>query len=265
MLPDYLHNFNEALQKFQDKFPKVKWSDVFKESLINDYSFYSARIEDEKLHYGDTIKFLNNEFIRVGKLTSLLNISNHKDVLKSLLDKFEDFQLTEEIVKSIHRDLMSSDLAWEVEFKPELIGAYRNIPTVGSREPFFENKEYAPHYNLEIIMASHINLFTARFENIDNSNEATHLLTALAYFHNTFLNAIHPFADGNGRVCRIIMGAVLMKNSCPPIFPQITAPEHQMEYITTIVNCELQKSDELLVRYFAKGMTDSLLKRVNDL
>ena len=112
-------------------------------------------------------------------------------------------------------------------------------------------------------MASHINLFTARFENIDNSNEVTHLLTALAYFHNTFLNAIHPFADGNGRVCRIIMGAVLMKNNCPPIFPQITAPEHQMEYITTIVNCELQKSDELLVRYFAKGMTESLLKRVN--
>lgn len=264
MLPDYLQKFNEALQKFQDKFPKGKWSDDFKESLINDYSFYSARIEDEKLHYGDTIKFLNNEFIRVGKLTSLINISNHKDVLKSLLDKFEDFQLTEEVLKDIHRDLMSSDLAWEVEFKPELIGAYRNIPTVGSREPFFENKEYAPHYNLEIIVASHINLFTARFENIDNSNEATHLLTALAYFHNTFLNAIHPFADGNGRVCRIIIGAVLMKNSCPPIFPQITAPEHQMEYITTIVSCELQKSDELLVRYFAKGMTESLLKRVNE-
>lgn len=53
MLPDYLQNFNEALQKFQDKFPKGKWSSGFKESLINDYSFYSAKIEDEKLHYGD--------------------------------------------------------------------------------------------------------------------------------------------------------------------------------------------------------------------
>lgn len=264
MLPDYLQNFNEALLKFQDKFPKGKWSVDFKESLINDYSFYSARIEDEKLHYGDTIKFLNNEFIRVGKLTSLLNISNHKDVLKSLLEKFEDFQLTEEIVKGIHRDLMSSDFAWEVEFKPELIGEYRNIPTVGSREPFFENKEYAPHYNLEIIMASHINLFTARFENIDNSKEATHLLTAISFFHNTFLNVIHPFADGNGRVCRIIMGAIMMKHNCPPIFPLITEPEHQIEYITTIVNWELQKNNELLVRYFAKGMTENLLKRVNE-
>jgi Fic family protein len=263
MLPDYLQSFNEALLKFQKKFPRENWSVAFKENLINDYSFYSARIEDEKLHYGDTIKFLNNEFIRIGKLTSLLNISNHKDVLKSLLEKFEDFQLTEEIVKGIHRDLMSSDLTWEVEFKPELIGAYRNIPTVGSREPFFGNKEYAPHYNLEIIMASHINLFVRRFENIDNSKEETHLLTALSFFHNTFLNAIHPFADGNGRVCRIIMGAIMMQHKCPPIFPLITAQEHQIEYITTIVNCENQKSDTLLVRYFAKGITDNLLKRVN--
>ena len=186
------------------------------------------------------------------------------DIKEQYLDKFEDFQLTEEIVKDIHRDLMSSDLAWEVEFKPELIGEYRNIPTVGSREPFFENKEYAPHYNLEIIMASHINLFTARFENIDNSNEATHLLTALAYFHNTFLNAIHPFADGNGRVCRIIMGAVLMKNSCPPIFPEIKTQDEQIEYISTIVKCEEEKSDVLLVKYFAEGMTESLLKRINE-
>ncbi|MFV8325893.1 Fic family protein [Flavobacterium sp. ZS1P14] len=34
------------------------------------------------------------------------------------------------------------------------------------------------------------------------------MLTALSFFYNTFLNAIHPFTDGNGRVCRIIMGVV---------------------------------------------------------
>ncbi|MBP2281689.1 Fic family protein [Flavobacterium sp. CG_23.5] len=262
MLPDYLQHFNEALQKFQEKFPREKWSPEFKDSLINNYSFYSARIEDDKLHYGDTIKFLNNELVRVGKMTSLLNISNHKDVMKSLLDKLEDFQLTEEIVKGIHQDLMGSDLAWEVEFKPELIANYRNIPTVGSREPFFENKEYAPHYNLAVIMASHMGLFNNRFERIDNSNEATHILSVLAYFHNTFLNKIHPFADGNGRVCRIIMGAIMMQYNCPPIFPLITDEEHQFEYISTIVKCELENSDDLLVRYFAKGMSESLLQRV---
>ena len=49
MLSDYLIRFNSALEQFQEKFPRPNWSDVFKINLVNDYSFYSARIEDEKL------------------------------------------------------------------------------------------------------------------------------------------------------------------------------------------------------------------------
>ncbi|MDR7211030.1 hypothetical protein [Flavobacterium piscis] len=56
-LPDYLLNFNSALLKFQEKFPRDNWSVEFKDSLVNDYSFYSARVEDSKLQYGDTIRF----------------------------------------------------------------------------------------------------------------------------------------------------------------------------------------------------------------
>jgi Fic family protein len=264
MLPDYLLNFNSALLKFQDKFPRDRWSVKFKDSLINDYSFYSARVEDAKLQYGDTIRFLNNESVRGINLDSLLGISEHQSVLKNLLDHLEDFQLTEETIKNVHRSLMSSPLAWQTDFKPELVGDYRNVPTVGSREPFFENKEYAPHYNLEIIMASYLNLFNSRLHDIDNKDNDKHLLVRIVYFHNKFLNEIHPFADGNGRVCRIIIGAILMLNNCPPIFPEITTQEQQIEYISTIVQCEHDKSDVAIVKYFAKGMTDYLLNRLND-
>jgi hypothetical protein len=55
-----------------------------------------------------------------------------------------------------------------------------------------------------------------------------------------------------------------MKNNCPPIFPEITNQEEQIEYITTIVNCERDKSDTLLMKYFAEGMTDYLLRRINE-
>jgi len=44
MLPDYLLNFNEALFKFQEKYPRERWSTEFRNSLINDYSFYSDRL-----------------------------------------------------------------------------------------------------------------------------------------------------------------------------------------------------------------------------
>lgn len=264
MLPDYLVKFNEALATFLEKFPRDKWSTEFRNSLINDYSFYSARVEDSKLQYGDTIRFLNNETIRGVNLNSLMGISDQQGVLKNLLDTLNDFILSEESIKEIHRSLMNNPFAWETEFKPELVGHYRNIPTVGSRQPFFEDKEYVAHYNLENIMDTWLEMFNNRFLDIDNSSEEKHILTRIAYFHNKFLNELHPFADGNGRVCRIVIGAILMKNNCPPIFPEITNQEEQIEYITTIVTCEKQEIDTPLIKYFAEGMSDYLLRRIRE-
>jgi Fic family protein len=264
MLPDYLLEFNRTLLRFQEKFPRNQWSDDFRNSLVNDYSFYSARVEDSKLEYGDTIRFLNDETVRVVNLDSLLGISEHQSVLKRLLDNLQNFELTEETIKDVHGCLMASPLAWETDFKPELVGNYRNVPTIGSRQPFYDDKEYAPHYNLEIIMASYIEMFNSRLNDIDNSVYEKHLLTRIVYFHNKFLNEIHPFADGNGRVCRIIMGAVMMSNNCPPIFPQITNQEQQIEYITTIVQCEKEGNNVPLIKYFAEGMTKYLLTRLID-
>ena len=101
-----------------------------------------------------------------------------------------------------------------------------------------------------------------KFEKINNSNFETHLITVIVYFHNIFLNLIHPFADGNGRVCRIIMGAIMMQKNCPPIFPQIMDQKKQIEYISTIIKCEQEKSDKPLIEYLAKGMTKYLLSRI---
>lgn len=264
MLPNYLLEFNTALKNFHEKFPRNDWTETFRLSLVNDYTFCSARVEDSKLQYGDTIRFLNNETIRGINFNSLLCVADHQSVLKDVLENLQNFKLTERIIKDIHGSLMGNSFAWETEFKPELVGNYRNVPTVGSREPFFENKEYAPHYNFEIIMGSYIERFNSQFDDIDNETEDKHLLTRIAYFHNKFLNEIHPFADGNGRICRIIIGALLMKYKCPPIFPEITTQEQQIEYISTIVACEENKSDELLISYFAEGMTKYLLKRIQE-
>lgn len=264
MLPEYLIHFNVVLSDFQANFPRSKWTQEFKDSLINDYSFFSARVEDPKLDYGDTIRFLNNESVRGVNFDSLLGISDHQTVLKNLIENIEHFQLTEETIKNVHTSLMDSPLAWETDFKPELVGNYRNVPTVGSRQPFFEDKEYSAHYNLNFIMTTHLAMVNSRLDAIDNSTAEKHLLTRIAYFHNRFLNEIHPFADGNGRVCRIIIGAVLMVNNCPPIFPKITSQAEQIEYISTIVQCESEKTDTPLVEYLAKGMTAYLLSRLHD-
>ena len=50
-----------------------------------------------------------------------MGVSDHQSVLKGVLDNLQDFKLTEEIIKNIHGCLMGNPLAWETEFKPELL------------------------------------------------------------------------------------------------------------------------------------------------
>ena len=54
-----------------------------------------------------------------------------------------------------------------------------------------------------------------------------------------------------------------MKHNCPPIFPEITTQDEQIEYIKTIVDCEQNQNDDTLISFFANGMTKYLLKRIN--
>ncbi|MFZ6023966.1 MAG: Fic family protein [Bacteroidota bacterium] len=261
MLPDYLEAFNTTLQQFQEKFPRGKWGTAFTLSLVNDFTFFSSRVEDDKLKYGDTIRFLNNEITRAMNITSLMNVSIHQEVLQLLLEHLSAFQLSEDVVKGIHKALMNFPLAWESPFKPELVGEYRNESVVGWREPVDENKEYVPHYNLKVIMPTFVDQFCRKLEDIDQTTEEKHLLTRLAEFHNLFLNTYHPFADGNGRVCRILIGAIMMKHNCPPIFPKIIDQEDKFRYITTIIECENKRSNTPLIKYFAEEMTKYLEAR----
>lgn len=262
MLRLFLERFNTALAEFGQRFPRPNWDQQFKDDLINDYSFFSSRIEDPKLDYGDTIRFLNNEYVNKEKLSSFLQLEDHRKILANMIERYNEFTLSEELIKDVHRDLMGSDLSWKGDYHPDLVGNYRNFPVSGSREPFFSDKDYAPHYNLDIIMSSHIEFFTRAFDRVDNKTDENHMITALAYFHNKFLNDIHPFADGNGRVCRIIMGTVMMKHGCPPIFPAIKTQQDMIVYINTIVACEHQNSDLPLVEFLANGMSEYLEARL---
>lgn len=62
--------------------------------------------------------------------------------MAEILDRYENFELTEETIKAIHKNLMGSELSWNGNFKPELVDNYRNYQVIGYREPFYRNREY---------------------------------------------------------------------------------------------------------------------------
>lgn len=51
MLPPYLEAFNIALQQFQKQFPREQWDAAFTLSLVNDFTFFSSRVEGDKLKF----------------------------------------------------------------------------------------------------------------------------------------------------------------------------------------------------------------------
>ncbi len=57
-----------------------------------------------------------------------------------------------------------------------------------------------------------------------------------AVIHNQFEN-IHPFADGNGRVGRILLNNILLKNGLPPINIDL---KNQREYYQSLQSYEKQ-------------------------
>ena len=87
----------------------------------------------------------------------------------------------------------------------------------------------------------------------ENKNKFKPLVLA-AIIHNQF-EYIHPFQDGNGRVGRLLLNFILLKNKYPPI--NITL-EDRAEYYTTLQ--EYQKSQnlkptmEFLVKQYKKTL-----------
>lgn len=80
-----------------------------------------------------------------------------------------------------------------------------------------------------------------------NKNKYPALILA-SVAHNQFEN-IHPFADGNGRVGRILLNNILIKNNLPPINIQL---KHRIEYYKALQEYEKNKNLRPTIEFLLK-------------
>ena len=72
--------------------------------------------------------------------------------------------------------------------------------------------------------------------------------------------SIHPFVDGNGRIARILMNMLLLKNGYAPI---IIRPADRKKYLSAIENYQIKGDKETYIKFMFRILNRSMKIAVN--
>ena len=100
-------------------------------------------------------------------------------------------------------------------------------------------------------------LLTEFFKWYKKSKHILHPIELAAISHLKFVT-IHPFADGNGRISRLIMNFILYKNDYPMLDIKY---EGRNSYYNALEKSHLKKD----IRYFYNGLSKNTSKNIEDI
>ncbi|KAI9060394.1 Fic-domain-containing protein [Trametes sanguinea] len=137
--------------------------------------------------------------------------------------------ITQENILTIHREVMKSSQIGYVHCDGEevaylnTIGAYRRrLVTINLTRPDASDDgpakivQFARHQEIEQHMDNFLVMVNRQLATVqlDRADPAAFSLAAWIHYN---LAVIHPFTDGNGRVCRIVSSLPLLKAGFPPM------------------------------------------------
>jgi len=113
---------------------------------------------------------------------------------------------------------------------PTMAGKFRHI------EVMVSNHKPPRAYFVPQMMKNFCDDLNVRAEslpNLDQENFLAELIDFLAWIHHRFL-WIHPFADYNGRIGRLLMNMVLLNLNLPPIELKVETKSGRAEYVKAL-------------------------------
>ena len=174
----------------------VQNPDIYDQFLLS-LTYNTNKLEGSTLTEDETKAILfDNIALRNKSMVEQLEVKNHQASLQYLFKYLANplSKVNEELILKLHSILMNS-------IKTDA-GSYRGhgVRIVGTYVPT------ANYLKVPILMTQ-----MAKKINQQDKNIVSHI----AKIHSEF-EQIHPFSDGNGRVGRLLMNAMLLKNNLPP-------------------------------------------------
>lgn len=172
----------EALKKIED-------------ALEMEYTYESNRIEGNTLTLQETALVVNEGITISGKsMREHLEAINHAqavDFIKDIARK--KIEISERTIKEIHALVLHG-------INRENAGRYRTVPVMITGSTHMPPQPYLIEKQMED--------FILKFEKMEK--DSIHPVVIAAYLHDELVR-IHPFIDGNGRTCRLLMNLYLLQ------------------------------------------------------
>ena len=187
------------------------------EDLITRCTYHSNDIEGNTLTYAETYAILynDNSFKIEGKEPrEIYEAINHKKALELVFKNLQNNdELDERFIKklneTINRDIKNTE-------------GYRAV------QVFIQGSEHIPPEPEKVP-----NLMMYYIYNYNHDEQD--IFEKIARYHIEF-EKIHPFEDGNGRTCRLLLNYELLKNNLPPV---VIAKEDRVKYFEFLRNNDI--------------------------
>ena len=214
-----------------------------KDQFILSLTYNSNTIEGNTLSENETAAVIFHNKTFPGKsLTEHLEAKNHQTALDYLFDSLiSKHPINEKLILKLHEIIMSgihSDAGFYRRHAVRIVGA--NIPVA--------NYIKIPYLMERLVKDIH-----------DKSDDT---ITHAAIVHSKF-EQIHPFGDGNGRVGRLLLNAMLLKgNTTPALIKQ----KEKHKYYTCLNKAQISEDYNLLEEFIIDSILEGykILKRIKN-
>src|SRR3989338_2715057 len=234
---DYLTAKKQSLSKKSSELKKII-AEILANTDIRDQfilklTYHSNSIECSTLTEPDTAAILfDNVALPNKNLIEQLEAKNHQTALNYLFDHTaKKEKINEDLVLKLHSILMNG-------VRPDA-GVYRD----------------------HAVRITGVNLPTANYASVPKLTSEIMTLAALktkdiialsASVHSKF-EQIHPFSDGNGRVGRLLMNAMLLSAN---LAPAIIRNEQKQLYYTYLYKAQTKEDNSQLEYFLCEAVTD---------
>lgn len=187
---------------------KLEYSKQSKKNFENRYEAFcslfaydSTNIEGNTLTLQQTAQLLFEGITPSAKsLREINEVINHKEAFDFILNTQLD--VSKKLILELHKIVVKNTLKEELE---KQIGKYRDV------QVYIRGVQWLPPKPNDVAKE-----MKRLFLWYSTNKRKLHPLILAGYFHAAF-ESIHPFADGNGRVGRLLMNFILHKNGFPMI------------------------------------------------